>query len=111
MGDLWFSASLRFATSVGDEAPRHEDSVIVFRAPDWEVAFTRALDFGHRMDETYENVDRVPVERRLVEVRTLDELGAVITDGREVYCRLVDPAQQVVGPDRPEDSHPGQTGV
>jgi hypothetical protein len=73
------------------------------------VALQRAVDLGHEMEQDYENVDRVPVERRLVEVRTLDELGASITDGREVYCAAVDSTGAL--PARPEDSRPGQTGV
>ena len=109
MSESWFSASLRFATNVGDEVPTHEDSVIVFRASDWDVALQRAVGLGYEMERKYENVDHVQVERRLVEVRTLDELGASITDGREVYCTSAESAG--APPTRPEDSRPDQTGV
>jgi hypothetical protein len=109
MGESWFSASLRFATNVGDEVPTHEDSVIVFRASDWAVALQRAVGLGHEMEQRYKNIDQVPIERRLVEVRTLDELGASISDGREVYCAPAESAG--TPPPRPEDSRPDQTGV
>ncbi len=109
MSESWFSVSLRFATNVGDEVATYEDSVIVFRAGGWDVALERAVGHGHDMEQRYENIDHVPVERRLIEVRTLDELGASITDGREVYCAPAESAG--AAPTRPEDSRPGQTGV
>ena len=110
VSESWFSASLRFATTVSATVVDREDSIIVFRADGWQAALPRAVELGRGMEETYENVEREPVERRLVEVRTLDELGASIEDGREVYCaRAVDESH--VQPGRPEDSRPLQTGV
>jgi hypothetical protein len=86
MGESWFSASFRFATHVGAEERTHDDSVIVFHAIDWTALPERAIDLGRGMGQRHENVDRVPVERRLVDVRTLVEFGGEVTEGREVCC-------------------------
>ena len=110
MNESWFSASLRFTTQVADDEADQEDSVILLRAPDWEVAFARAVALGRQMEQTYKNGVGATVEKRLVEVRTLDELGEAIPDGREVYCAPVEANQAPVS-SRPEDSRPTQTGV
>jgi hypothetical protein len=74
---------------------RYEDSVVIFRAQDWDAAFRRALEIGRGMEVAYRNGDGVSVEKRLVEIRTLDELGDELSDGREVWCAPAEVATAV----------------
>jgi Domain of unknown function (DUF4288) len=110
--DLWFSALLRFRVVIDDGDWDFEDSVVVFRAADWDAAFDRALAVGRGMEASYQNADGERVQHRLVAVRTLDQLGEELVDGREVYSTRASFAQlPVVDPLRPEESEPKQSGV
>jgi hypothetical protein len=113
MAAQWFSACLRLLVLV-DGAPQHyADSLVVIRAADWDAAFNRALDVGRNLERSYTNSEGEPVEWRLKEILTLDEIGDELTDGREVYfTRTPLPDGE---PDartfRPEESRPTQSGV
>jgi hypothetical protein len=112
MADSWFSASLRFRIVIDDGDLDFGESVVVFRAADWERAFARALAIGREMEASYENAESERVEHRLLAVRTLDQLGDELTDGREVFSTRASSARRaVVDPPRPEESEPGQSGV
>ena len=102
---------MRFGTTVGDEPADYEDSVVIFRASGWDSALERALEVGRSMEESYGNPDDEMVRRRLIAIRTLDELGDELRDGREVYSTRVTRDQPGDDPERPEDSKPMQTGV
>lgn len=114
---LWFSACLRFVVLVeGAEADGHyADSVIVFRASEWDEAHARAVSIGRARETTYRNTDGATAVWRLKEVRTLDQLGSDLDDGRELFWRTEPfaPAETfgidtTFTPDRPR---PTQTGV
>jgi len=102
---------MRFGVTVADEGEDYEDSVVIFRASGWDSALARALEVGRGMEEVYDNADGETVRRRLIVVRTLDELGDELTDGREIYSMRVARDQGGDDPERPEDSEPTQTGV
>jgi hypothetical protein len=65
------------------------------------------------MEASYENAEGERVEHRLLAVRTLDQLGEELSDGREVYSTRASFAarRMVVDPPRPEESEPEQSGV
>ncbi len=110
--DSWFSASLRFLIAVDKSDREYEDSVVVFRAAEWDSAFARALEIGRQMEESYRNVQGEPVTKRLLAISTLDQLDNELIDGREVYCTrgsLV--SNELVAEPRPEESKPRQSGV
>jgi hypothetical protein len=112
MSDSWFSALLRFRIVIADSDWDFEESVVVFRATDWEQAFKRALAVGREMEASYENAESERVEHRLLAVRTLDQLGEELTDGREVFSTRASSARRaVIDPPRPEESEPKQSGV
>ena len=102
---------MRFGVTVGDEAEDYDDSVVILRANGWDSALERALEVGRGREEAYANPNGETVRRRLFAIRTLDELGNELTDGREVYSTRVAPDQGADHPERPEDSTPMQTGV
>jgi hypothetical protein len=112
MSEQWFSAAVRFRTAVeGVDGVSDTRSVFVFRAQDWKSARARALELGRAAEEAYFNGDGQRVERRLLQVQTLDLLGDEIVDGREVYFEVVFAEEQSDVADRPEESTPSQSGV
>ncbi len=113
----WFSAMVRLADIIGEVgAERYVKSVFVFRARDWDEALVRAVELGRALEEDHPNADGERVVWRLMDVETLDMLGEVITDGREVYSEPVPagPEGKALRVDTtfwPEKSKPTQTGV
>lgn len=85
----WFSSCLRFVVLVeGDEGNGYySDSVFAFRASGWDEAQARAVSIGRERETTYRNSDNRIVVWRLKEVRSLDQLGDDLADGREVFSR------------------------
>ncbi|WP_086821009.1 DUF4288 domain-containing protein [Allokutzneria sp. NRRL B-24872] len=119
----WFSASARYASTVEcDGLSTISRSVWVFAVPDsgedvWADAHARALQIARRDEHGYLNADGRRVDWKLIDVQTLDLLGEVVEDGREVYSEMRDPSEQElrrwpprVGFD-PENTPPQQTGV
>jgi hypothetical protein len=112
----WYSASLKYAVlieTVGTSTMTR--SVVLVRAHDWTEGRAKALETGRSHETTYLNGDGKQVRWALVAIETLDCLGPLLEDGREVYYEPRSPA-----PDEdyafdtsfcPQDSEPGQTGV
>ena len=116
MSTEWFSAMLRFVVLVqGEGGERLSRSVILFHAHTWDDARERALDLGAAMERDFTGGTGLQVRWRLDAVETLDQLGAEITDGREVYSEPLDlPPGAALTYDHqfhPEASEPGQSGV
>jgi Domain of unknown function (DUF4288) len=112
--ETWWSASLRLVVLVAGEPSDEAESVVLVRAPeaDWDAAFNRALEVGRGMEHAYANPDGDEVSWRLRAVHTLDELGAAVEDGREVYF-VSRPAASGARPAdlQPEKDRPAQSGV
>jgi len=112
----YYSARLLYIILVDDGRPRrrnlHDESVVVFRARDFDHAFERALEFGRGGEQRYENGRGQTVRWALVEVSTVDRLGRSL-DGREVASRFHDRVAQAPVPFgarfRPERSRPQQS--
>lgn len=89
-----------------------DESVMVFRARDFDHAFERALELGRAQEVGYQNDRGHAVRWALVEVLTLDHIGRRL-DGCEVASKL----QARTAPQpipfkkrfRPENSRPGQS--
>ena len=83
----FYSARLLYLILVDDGRPRRrqhcDETVIVFRARDYEHAFERALALGRLREDTYRNHLRQKVRWALVKVLTVDYVGSAI-DGAEV---------------------------
>lgn len=113
----FFSACLRFAVLVDDGRPRRRntwcDSIVTFRARDWEHARDRALELGRKQETTYENRLGETVRWALVGVETVDMVGRRL-DGVEVWSRMYTRvAREPVSPRkrfRPEASEPASSG-
>jgi hypothetical protein len=102
----WFSASVRNRISIAGNPEHDELSVIVFRADGFAEAEARARELGASREQSYLNGEGERVEWRLMRVETLDMLGEVLEDGREVYTE----SRPVADLDNASD-RPGQTGV
>lgn len=116
MRSKWFSAMLRFVVLIeGEGGTRLARSVIVFRSKDWPEAKMRARALGQGMEDTYTNGAGEEVRWRLESVETLDLLGRVIADGREVYSEPTPlPTGEVFEFDTefdPSGTEPTQSGV
>jgi hypothetical protein len=115
---MYFSATLLYRVIVDTPRPRRrhlcDETVIVFRARDYDAAFARALVLGRARETTYRNGDGQRVRWLLAEIRTLDQIGATL-DGAQVLGGLRhEMADQPLGPRtrfRPEQSKPVQTGA
>ncbi len=80
----WFQARLRWAVMADGEGLRGwQESTVLFRSRDEEEAFEQALRFGRRREGGREEDGRF-VGLRMMEVVTLDRIGAVIPDELEV---------------------------
>lgn len=99
----------------GQGAQRLARSLIVFQADGWATAKERAIAIGTARERTYVGGTGEEVRWRLEAVETLDELGASIADGREVYAEPVElSGGRTVAFDtrfRPTQSQPTQSGV
>ena len=87
----FYSARLLFVVLV-DQA-RHkktntyDESIVVFRARDFQDAFRRALELGRSREKEYENHKRQRVRWAFKEVVNLDFVGSRV-DGKEVASKL-----------------------
>jgi hypothetical protein len=73
----WFSAKIRVVSLIeGRGSHSHDDSVYVFRATSFDDAFDRAVGIGRARERDYVNMEQERVRRRLVEVSSLNLLGA-----------------------------------
>jgi hypothetical protein len=112
----FYSARLLFmilvADGVGKKRNHCDESVIVFRAKDFDHAFKRALELGRERETDYNNQKGQRVRWALVEVLTLDWVGRRI-DGKEVASVLhYRTSKKRVSPGsvfHPEKSKPAQT--
>jgi hypothetical protein len=86
-----YSARLLFVVVVDDRRPRKthtwDEIVLIFRARDFDHAFSRALEIGRSHETEYLNCDQQKVRWALVEVENLDFVGKR-ADGAEVASRL-----------------------
>ena len=91
MGMEFYSARLLFIILVDDGRPRKknhfEETVMVFRAKDFDDAFKRALQLGKSRNHTYRNQKDQKVRWVLVDIINLDWVGRRI-DGKEVASKL-----------------------
>jgi hypothetical protein len=89
----YYSSRLTYVILVDDGRPRrrnhYDESVVVFRARDFEHAFKRALALGLAAEHEYKNLKGQSVRWALTEVTTVDHIGPQL-DGREVSSRLHD---------------------
>ena len=107
----WFSAKIRAVCLIeGVGADIYYDSVLVFRAVDWDDALQRALQLGLGMEKEYLNSLGERVLWRLKEVIFLTIIQKDSLDGAEVHSEFVDiPEDEVVPFDtvfHPEESEP-----
>lgn len=108
----YFSAAVRLVCFIAGQAEDVVINVIVFMSEDWERAFDRALSLARALERSYTNAAGEPVEWRLAEVVTLDELGHHL-DGREVYSYRTDirPQDRDASGFDPASARPAQSGV
>jgi hypothetical protein len=112
----FYSARLSFVVLVDDGQPRKthtwDEIVVVFRARDFDHAFSRALEIGRSHETEYLNCDQQRVRWALVEVENLDFVGKRV-DGAEVASRLSRRRSKKEIPFdaqfHPEESHPSQS--
>jgi hypothetical protein len=88
---VYYSAWLVFIILVDDGRPRkthtYDDSVVVFRARDYEHAFERSLEMGRAQETEYMNQDGRQVRWAFVEVVKLKRIGRRV-EGQEVSSLL-----------------------
>src|SRR4051812_32108221 len=89
----YYSSRLLYVILIDDGRPRrrnhYDESIILFRARDFQHALARALELGLAAEHHYKNRKGHSVRWALVEVSTLDQIGRQL-DGREVSSRLHD---------------------
>jgi hypothetical protein len=87
----FYSARLLFVCLVDDGKPKkknmYDDSVVAFRAQDFDDAFRRAVEIGKAREHSYLSPDGHKVRWALVEILNLDWVGRKI-DGAEVASKL-----------------------
>jgi len=87
----FYSARLLFIILVADGPGRkrnhYDDSVIVFRARNFDHAFKRALQLGRARETAYKNDSGQRVRWALVKIWNLDWIGPKV-DGKEVASHL-----------------------
>lgn len=87
----WFAARLLHVILVDDKRSRrrndYDETVIVFRARNYSLAFKRALALGRSAETEYRNGRGQRVRWAFVEVTTLDQVGKAV-ESREVSSRL-----------------------
>ncbi len=114
---MWFSTCVRLVIIVESEgAGPFVDCVFVFEASGWDEARVAALRLGRSKESEYRNGVGQRVRWALVDVVTLDELGALERGGVEVYSIAsdadVDASSITIDSNfRPEMSEPGSSGV
>ena len=112
----WFSAAARLAVWIeGQGIVSEVRSVFVLRAEYFEDALPRAVEHGRGLERSFSNGDGERVRMKLIEIETLDLLGDMITDGREIYSESLDPAGDLPAGSEPSydpvNSKPTQSGV
>jgi len=87
----FYSARLLYVRLVDDGQPRRrnlcEETIILFRSPDFHRARKKALRLGQDRQSTYRNEKGQRVRWALIEVLDVDWIGDWI-DGKEVSARL-----------------------
>jgi hypothetical protein len=87
----FYSAWLTFIALVDNGRPRkthtYDDSIILFRARDYDHAFDRALQLGRAQETQYTNPSGQVVRWALVEVVKLQRVGRRV-EGQEVSSLL-----------------------
>jgi uncharacterized protein DUF4288 len=112
----FYSARLLYIILVDTGRPRrrnhYDERVVVFRARDFDHAFTRALALGRAAETRYMNRYGQAVRWALVEVLNVDHIGARV-DGREVaskrHTRLSQKPVPFRSRFRPAQSRPSQS--
>ncbi len=70
---------------IGETIEHYERSLFVFQADEFAAAHRRAVELGREHEDTYRNRYDDIIRWQLVRVETLDVLGDVLDDGREVF--------------------------
>ena len=87
----FYSARLLHIILVDNGRPRrrndHDETVVVFRARDFDHAFERALELGQAAETRYLNAAGQTVRWALVQVLTVDHVGPRL-NGKEVASKL-----------------------
>ena len=87
----YYSARLLFIILIDDGKPRKrnrcDESIVVFKARDFEDAFRRAVEIGRENETDYLNYDGQKVRWAFVAVDGLDHVGKTV-DGMEVASKL-----------------------
>lgn len=83
----WFSAKL-LIVSLHDDGNPIEECVcdypfVVFKAPDYEGAFTKAIELGKEQETSYKNAQGVTVRWAFASVEQIWDLGSDL-NGKEV---------------------------
>jgi hypothetical protein len=116
----FYSARLLYYILVDSGTPRRrqncDETVVVFRAENFDRAFERALELGHAAETEYRNAYGQRVRWAFVEVATLDEIGPAV-DGAEVasrqHVRVTPrpvPANRGFHPERSKPQHSAPAG-
>ena len=112
---IFYSARLLYIILIDGRTRRRNDydeTVVLFRARDFEHAFRRALELGRAGETRYLNTYGRAVRWALVEVVTLDCVGRRV-DGQEVASKLHARTAPTPVPFnsrfRPERSRPNQS--
>lgn len=67
--EVWFSSRLRFAIIIEIRGlVRYSDSLYLFQSGDFETALKKALEIGHRNEQSYLNGDGQRVVWKIAEV-------------------------------------------
>src|SRR5882724_10233387 len=87
----YYSARLLFIILVDDGRPKrknhYDESIVLFRAKDFDHAQERALEIGKTREEVYKNGKQQDVRWALIEIVNLDYIGRKL-DGAEVASKL-----------------------
>jgi len=114
MSQSWFSSRIRLVVLIeGGPASHFADSIILFRAADFEDAFQRALVLGRKREQEYVGGEGKRVRWRLKEIVSLDIIDGDELDGVEIYSESADfrAGDQFAFETTflPDESKPGQT--
>ena len=110
----YFSARLLYVILVGTARSRRgvscDETVIVFRARNFDDAFRRSLVLGRSTETEYRNNRGQRVRWALAEIQTIDHIGTRL-DGAEVasklHTRVLDRPLSARSRLHPERSNPG----
>lgn len=88
---VYYSARLLFIILVDNGKAKkknaYDESIVLFKARDFDHAFERALEIGQAREQTYKNGKDQDVRWALVEISNLDMVGRKL-DGIEVASKL-----------------------